>query len=218
MNRAASRDSDPEETVSLKTLTAAALCLVTCAPALAQPKAAAGCGKPFTARAVEDNQPFDIACQGPVARLSGPQGLMFMDLRPRGKIVTVLESTREYHEITPDQDDEDLILAPCRDYRKAVKETPGLTCRKTGTALVNGRNTEKWETRGPDFETVVEYFDTELNIAIKMTKGDRTHWELRDVKVGAVNGPMSPPAGYRKLTDEQYAERITSASKSGAKK
>ncbi len=77
---------------------------------------------------------------------------------------------------------------------------PGVTCRKIGTEMVNGRSCEKWEfTKNGAKESTV-WIDQKLHFPIKTVHEDGTSMELTNIKDGAP--PASTfdiPAGYQKF-------------------
>lgn len=193
-------------------------CLLAPAAALAQ-KQEPACGKPFTAKAVGggSDEIWDIACQGPLVSATRPggRGVMLFDLRPRGRAIFLFPASREYYEVPPaqleEQEHNPMEHLPCSKQRELAKEQPGakVSCRKTGTAVVNGRKTDKYETTGEELEgPITEYWDPELQVIIKEQTGNRTTSELRDIKVGGVSVSVQPPAGWRKLTEEQYFAKV----------
>lgn len=198
-------------------LMAAACCLLTSIPALSQAQAS-GCGKPFTARAFgagAGKQGATVACQGPMLRMvmDGAPGMTLIDGRKGGKAYFIYHDTRDYYEL-PTEKDEGPAFTPCQELADMKKDFPGATCRKVGSETVNGRKTDKWVTKGEEGgDEVVEYFDPELNVPVRVVKGDTVESELKDIKVGAVSGPMSLPASYRKLTQKEFTQRAIEATK-----
>lgn len=196
------------------TLLAAAACLAA-SPAVFAKSDFKGCPKPFTAKAHGggSDEVWDFACQGMFVRASRPGGqhTMLTDLAKGGKTYILFDATREYYEHTPDRDEEEERVEheACSEHRKLVKDHPGLTCRKTGAAVVGGRKTDRYETRGEGLdEPIVEFYDPELQVIVKEQKGSRTTSELRDIKVGSVSGSFRVPAGYRKLSEQEYMARM----------
>lgn len=205
------------------TLLITSACLLAPAAAFAQ-KQEPACGKPFSAKAVGggSDEVWDVACQGSLVSAARPgnRGVMLFDLRPKGRAIFLFPASREYYEVPPaqleEQDHNPMEHLPCSKQRSLAKEQPDMkvACRKTGTAVVNGRKTDKYETTGADLEApVTEYWDPELQVIIKEQAGNRTTSELRDIKVGGVSVSMQVPAGWRKLTEEQYFAKIMAEAK-----
>ena len=216
------------------TLLITSACLLASAAAFAQ-KQEPACGKPFSAKAVGggSDEVWDVACQGSLVSAARPggRGVLLSDLRPKGRVLYLFPNSREYYEVPPaqleEQDHNPMEHLPCSKQRELAKEQPGrkVSCRKTGTAVVNGRKTDKYETTGEELEApVTEYWDPELQVIIKEQAGNRTTSELRDIKVGGVSVSMQVPAGWRKLTEEQYFAKMMAeaqpqeAQKGGARK
>lgn len=142
----------------------------------------------------------------------------------------VFEDSKEFYEEPMDEKRNQNFSDPCRAYNKLQAEMKEagqdpkelqVSCKKTGTAEVNGRKVEKYETRfeGDDSGSAsVSYFDTELKIVIKETGDDQGH-ELKNIKVGGVSeSSLAVPSGYKKLTEEQFTERILQQNQKKAKK
>lgn len=202
---------------------------VFCLLAWAAPAASAQaiCPKAFTAKHHSSEGTGDLACDGPMFRLVMNKDTTMIHDAKSGKTTIVLDATREYAEYVPTKEEREeqdaMEFEPCSEQKKLSKETKGVTCRKTGTASVAGRSTERYETRGPDMEPIVEFFDPELKAVIKEQKGGRTQYELSDVRIGSVSPSLfRVPAGYKRLTMDQYIERSVKAAqqqeKAGKKK
>lgn len=183
----------------------------------------AGFSKPFSATQVtESGEKVHIAAQGTMARARGAtrQGFVLSDLKAH-KTYLVFDNWKEYVEIERTEDmsgDIEDRLDPCGLQKRLAKEVEGLSCRKAGTVTLNGRKADKYVTRVEgDEETVTTFFDRELGLVVKQ-EGGEDPFELKDIKVGAVSGPFSVPAGYRKLTHEQYAQRIMQEMRSKGRK
>jgi len=85
-----------------------------------------------------------------------------------------------------------------------------MTCRKTGSVTLNGRPAEKYETHMKGEEPgqgLTAYFDPELRIVVKR-EGQDDEYEISHIKVGGVSeGMLQVPAGYAKMTEEQFLKR-----------
>jgi hypothetical protein len=208
--------------MKFKLLVAVACCLVALPFILhAQPKSE-GCGRPFTARAFGagmGKQGAELACQGPIVRVvrADSQGMMLADTRGTGKLTMVFDATRDYCDPPLDAKDDRFAFAPCRELARVKRDFPDATCRKAGSETVNGRRTDKYVIKGEEGDDeIVEYFDPELGVPIKVVKGDRVDSELKDIRLGTPAGPMAVPAGYRKLSEKEYVQRAVEAAKKGA--
>lgn len=191
-------------------LAAAAFCFGFLAPTGAH--AQTGCGKAFTAKYHSKDGVGEVACDGKWVRAEIGSGLFYLaDVSAGGKSTMLMEPTREYYEYLPGKDDQDepIDLRACSNLKKLAEEYKGVTCRKAGTATVAGRSTDRYETRGGGAAPVTEFFDPELGAVLKEQKGNEVSWELRDIKVGSVPSSLfRVPAGYRKVSEEQYLKRF----------
>lgn len=77
---------------------------------------------------------------------------------------------------------------------------PDTTCKKVGTAVVNGRDTDKWEfTKDGKLQSTV-YIDQKLHFPIKNEMADGTVFELSNIKEGPQPASeFEVPAGYQKF-------------------
>jgi hypothetical protein len=76
---------------------------------------------------------------------------------------------------------------------------PGVTCRKLGTEVVNGRTCDKWEfTREGRTQTV--WVDQKLHFMVKTLGSDGSVTELKNIQEGTQPASLFEiPAGYRKF-------------------
>lgn len=194
--------------------------------ALAVPLAAsaqASCPKPFSARLHSGGEVVDAACDGPLMRVGMGKGTTMIHDMKANRTTLVLDASREYAEYVPSKEEqaeeERLAFEPCTDQKKLAREYKGISCRKTGSATVAGRSTERWETRGGGVEPITEFFDPELKLVLKEQQGDRVAFELIEVKVGAPAPSLfRVPAGYRKISVDQYYERAIKAAQDEEKR
>lgn len=186
-------------------------------------KSFTGFPKPFTAtEATASGETVTIAGQGVMTRAKGTghSGYVLSDLK-NSKAYLVFDKWKAYYEAQRGADqggDMEARLDPCREQKKIAKEAPDVTCTKAGTVMLNGRKADKYVTRMQDSdEALTTYFDPELRLVVKQDGGEED-FEMKKVKLGSAPGPFALPAGYRKLTDQEYAERILKEQKAKAKR
>lgn len=180
-----------------------------------------GFPKPFTAtQSKADGSTFAMSFQGTRVRAVGKgkaaaMGTMLSDLKD-GTAMLVLEDSKEYFAYKGEADR--TFFDPCAVQKQALAQgAAGMTCKKEGTAVVNGRKTDKYVTSMPGADQKLEsYFDPELKVVIKQQTPDGIQ-ELKDIKVGAANGPFEVPGGYKKISQEQYNAKVVQRTRRGKK-
>jgi hypothetical protein len=78
---------------------------------------------------------------------------------------------------------------------------PGVSCKKLGTEVVNGRTCDRWEFTGrdPDHNSTV-WIDQKTHIPIKRQGADGTTFELTNIREGSQpQNLFEVPAGYQKM-------------------
>lgn len=194
--------------------------------ALISPEASAkfmGFPKGFSADVVQKSpedpgktSTYKIFVQGNQARIEGLKGskaAIITDFK-EAKTTWVLDQKREYFPLEYQFEDE--AFSPCAAADRMKKEmqedgeTMNISCKKAGSATVNGRKAEKYQTKVEGRVFVTTYFDPELRIVIKRESPEEIE-EFKNIKVGAQNAKMfKVPSGYRKLTDKDFEARSQS--------
>jgi hypothetical protein len=86
----------------------------------------------------------------------------------------------------------------CVDWQQ-LPANRGITCRKIGNEVVNGRNTVKYEGSRPGQGTGYVWFDPALRFPIKW-QGNNGSGELRNIAVAPQPASLfEVPAGYQKM-------------------
>ena len=194
-------------------------CLVSAAPALADGEFK-GFAKPFSADVRESGDQYKVECAGTRCRVTAPQkkaaGNMIADYR-RDVSYVVFDESRQYFENASSRSME--YFDPCAkmkamqaDMKKGGVDPAqfGLTCRKMGSVALKGRPADKYETHMKGEEPgqhLTAYFDPELNVVVKR-EGQGDEYEVSNIRVGGVSeASLQVPAGYAKMTEEQFLKR-----------
>jgi hypothetical protein len=86
----------------------------------------------------------------------------------------------------------------CGDWQK-MTHNQGASCRKVGSATVNGRNTVKYETTNAGGEVNYFWLDPKLRFPVKW-QGKSNSGELRNIQEGAQSASLfEVPAGFTKM-------------------
>lgn len=173
----------------------------------------AGFPKPFTAtQSKSDGSTFTMSFQGTKVRAVGKGraaalGTMISDVKD-GTATMVLDDSKEYYSYKGEVDRS--FFDPCAAQKQALAQgAAGMTCKKEGSAVVNGRKTDKYVTSMPGADQTLEsFFDPELKVVVKQRTPDGGTQELKDIKVGAVSGSFDAPKGYAKISQEQYNAKV----------
>lgn len=76
----------------------------------------------------------------------------------------------------------------------------GVTCKKTGTETVNGRNCDVWEFTKDGKKERTSWIDQKLHVPIKTVNEDGTTFELSNIKEGSQPASQFEiPSGYQKM-------------------